>query len=86
MFKPYIYKYIHIYDTCYGKSLILPRALFEKGAKYTVAYKVYINLLKTLYLKAPNESHSCVLLFNVLYNIAPLYRNDLLTHISLLGT
>ncbi len=30
----------------------------------------YIKLLKTLYLKAPNESHSCILLFNVLYNIA----------------
>ncbi len=47
----------------------------------------YIKHLKTLYLKAPNESHSCILLFNVLYNIAPLYRNDLLlTHRSLLGT
>ena len=47
----------------------------------------YIKLLKTLYLKAPIESHSCILLFNVLYNIAPLYRSDLLlTHRSLLGT
>ncbi len=33
----------------------------------------YIKLFKTLYLKAPNESHSCILLFSVLYNIAPLY-------------
>ena len=47
----------------------------------------YIKLLKTLYLKAPNELHSCILLFNVLNNIAPLYRNDLLlTHRSLPGT
>ncbi len=34
----------------------------------------YIKLLKHLYLKAPNESHSCILLFNVLYNIVPLYQ------------
>ncbi len=34
----------------------------------------YIKLLKTLYLKAPNESHFCILLFNVLYNIAALYQ------------
>ncbi len=46
----------------------------------------YIKRLITLYLKAPNESHSCILLFNVLYNIVPLYRNDLLTHRSVLGT
>ncbi len=47
----------------------------------------YIKLLKPLYLKATNESHSCILLFNVLYNIAPLYHNDLLlTHTPLLGT
>ncbi len=47
----------------------------------------YIEIKKTWYLKTPDESHSCILLFNVLYNIAPLYRNDLLlTQRSLLGT
>ncbi len=28
----------------------------------------YVRLVKELYLKAPNTSHSCVLLFNVLYH------------------
>ncbi len=32
-------------------------------------------------MKAPNESHSCILLFSVLYNIVLLYHNDLLTQI-----
>ncbi len=58
-----------------------------KKIKKNMSKISYIKHLKTLYLKAPNDSHSCILLFNVLYNIALLYRNDrLLTRKSLLGT
>ncbi len=65
-------------DTCFWLSFIMHEAL-----SFHLSYlRKYIKLLETLYLKAHNESHSCTLLFNVLYNIAPLYRNDLLlTHI-----